>query len=381
MNGHDEDRTLPLERPEDPGDEESVRRLIESAGPRAEVPGEDLAAIAAAARLAWQRQLRETAADRPVRDVSAPRPPAVTGERRLRSRRPARVVLAALAAALVVAAGLGWWWAVRGGSAPATPPVVATVEAVKGTVRVATGAAAPRALSAGAALAAASEISSGGEPPGRASLRLAGGVTLRLDAGTRLRLASASVLVLERGALYADTGAQPPRDGVLEVRTPLGVVRDVGTRFAVRVVSPEGPDPDAGGGEPALLVRVRDGAVRTERSGRIYVTAAGEELALHGDGTAERHAIAAHGPDWEWVMEAAGGFDVEGRSLREFLDWVGRETGWRIAVEDEALARSASRIVLHGSLGALRADQAAFAVLPGAGLEAELRDGTLVVRR
>jgi hypothetical protein len=391
MNRHDEDRLPPHEPPDD---EESVRRLIESAGPRAEVPAEDLAAISAAARLAWRRQLREDVPERADRSLAGePRSAAGLGrrvdeapaprrhERRLGSRRASPAVLVALAAMLLAAAGLGWWWATRPDTAsPDSLAVVATVESVKGAVRITAGAEVPHPLAAGVGLLPGAELRSGaGAEAGRASLRLGSDVAVRLDAGTRLRLVSASILVLERGAIYADTGAGAERDGALEVRTPLGVVRDVGTRFTVRVAGPDGPA--LAGGEPALVVRVRDGAVRTERSGRVYVTPTGEELALHGDGRAERREIASYGPEWEWVLEAGGGFEVEGRTLREFLDWVARETGWRIVVEDAALARSASEIVLHGSLGGLRADEAAFAVLPGAGLEAELRDGTLLVRR
>ena len=205
-----------------------------------------------------------------------------------------------------------------------------------------------------------------GDPEGRASLRLAGGATVRLDAATRLRLASAAILELESGAVYVDTGAGR---GPIEVRTSLGTVRDVGTRFAVQVAP-----------ETALRVRVRDGEVLTERRGRTYRTQAGEELELRRNGTSERRAVAPYGPSWEWTLEAAPAFDIEGRSLREFLDWVSRETGWRIVFPDERLADSAAKIVLHGSLGGLRPDRAPFAVLPGAGLEGALRDGELVVR-
>ena len=152
----------------------------------------------------------------------------------------------------------------------------------------------------------------------------------------------------------------------------MGTARDVGTRFAVRIVGPEG--------RSALLVRVRDGAVLAGQGRRTYRTEAGQELVLHQDGTAERRGAVPYGPEWQWVMEASAGFDVEGRSLQEFLDWVSRETGWRIVLADEGLAESAAGIVLHGGIGGLRPDQAPFAVLPGAGLEGELEDGTLTVR-
>lgn len=333
-------------------EEEEIRQLLGMAGPRPPIPQEDLDAIASAAELAWRRQVRQ--------NVGAPAPRT--------SRAFAAGLAAGLAAALAVTTGLAWWWwASRGDH---VPPTVAWVEEVAGPVHLETAANGPHILAEGDPIPLGSVLRSGG----RASLRLPGGATVRLDVEGRLRLVSAAVLELEHGALYVDTGTGPqsPRSGSgVEVRTPLGTVRDVGTQFAVRVGDPE---------STALLVRVREGAVLTEHRGRTYLTEAGQEMVLRRDGTSERREVASSGPGWEWILEASAGFDIEGRSLQDFLDWVSRETGWRITFADTDLAASASRTVLHGSIGELRPDQAPFAVLPGAGLEGKLENGVLVVR-
>jgi ferric-dicitrate binding protein FerR (iron transport regulator) len=336
--------------PSPPGEEEAVRRLLEMAGPRPPIPQEDLDAISAAARLAWREEVRKRA-----------------GAAVARPRRPLRALALGLAAALALAIGLAGWW---GSRSDRVPPTAAWVEAVTGGVHL--GAAA-NPITAGEPVPLGAALRSGGAgSEGRASLRLAGGATVRLDAGTRLRFASAGALELEHGALYVDTGSGPRRPTAIEVRTPLGTVRDVGTRFAVRIVEP---------GKAALLVRVRDGEVLTEHRGRTYRTPAGRELTLHRDGTVESRGVATHGAEWDWVLRAAPGFDIEGRNLREFLDWVSRETGWRVLFADSGLADSAAKIVLHGGIGDLRPDRAPFAVLPGAGLSGKLEDGTLVIRR
>lgn len=321
-----------------PEEEEIVRRLLERAGPRPPIPQEDLDAIASAARFAWQGQVRRTAPFRPLRALAI-----------------------GLAAALAVAAGLALWWISRGDR---QAPTVAWVEAVAGPVHLETAANESRAVAEGEPIPLGVALRS----VGRASLRLAAGATVRLDVETRLRFVSATVLNLERGALYVDTGPEPRSPRAVEVRTPEGTVRDVGTQFAVRVV------------DTGLLVRVRDGAVLTEHRGRTYLTEAGQEMVLRRDGTSERREAATYGPGWEWILEASAGFDIEGRSLQDFLDWVSRETGWRITFADADLAASASRTVLHGSIGELRPDQAPFAVLPGAGLEGKVENGRLVVR-
>ncbi|HSK79460.1 MAG TPA: FecR family protein [Thermoanaerobaculia bacterium] len=327
-----------MDEEQDPrAEEEAVRRLLEKAGPRPPIPEEDLAAISAVARSAWQSEVRRRS--------------------RASARRPVWALAASLAAALALALGIAWWRASQSDLLP--PTVFVQVEAVTGSVDL--EAEAPRRIAEGDTIPIGAALRSG---DGRASLRLPDGTVVRLDEDTRVRLVSAVALELERGAIYADT-----ESGTLEVRTPLGTVRDIGTRFAVRLA------------EPALRVQVRHGAVAVERSGQTFVTPAGQELVLRSDGTSEKRALAGYGPEWEWVLEAAAGFDVEGRTLEEFLDWVARETGWEVRFADEELSASAKPIVLHGGLGGLRPDQAPFAVLPGAGLEGDLEGGTLVVRR
>ncbi len=315
-------------------DEELVRRLLAEAGPRPPLPEEDLEAITAAARAAWRANVR-------------PRVPAK------RARRP---LWLPLAAALAVAVGLASWWISRGNRAPVA---VARVEEVSGTVHLGS-----RQIAAGDPVPLGAELRSG--ETGRAALRLTGDVDVRLDAETRLRFVSAAILELESGGLYVDSGSGK---GSIEVRTAIGTARDVGTQFLVRIAD-----------GAALLVRVREGSVLTERGGQTYLIPAGRELVLRRDGTSEQRAAAGHGPGWDWVLGVSGVFDIEGRTLPEFLAWVSRETGWRVVLDGD-LAEEAPEIVLHGSLGGLRADQAPFVLLPGAGLEGDLRAGTLTVRR
>lgn len=336
-------------------EEESVRLLLERAGPRPPLSQGDLDSIRSALSSAWQFEVRRRARAVP--------------------RRPVWPLAAALAAALALAAGLAWWWVSRASHVGGTPPTVAWVEEVKGHVRLVEPVSRRPKLVEGDPIPLGAVLESGGgDEEGKASLRLPHGANVRLRAGTRLRLASASSLELERGGLYVDTESGPgwPRsDQTIEVRTAVGTARDIGTQFSVRLVD---------SGSQAMVVRVREGAILTEQQGRTYLTRAGQELVLSGDGTSESRAAAGSGPEWSWLLEVTPGFEIEGRRLGDFLAWVGRETGWRIVLE-EGVESGASEIVLHGSIGELRPDQAPFAVLPGAGLEGKLEGETLVIRR
>jgi len=340
------------------GEEERVHELLDLAGPRPEVPPAHLAAIKAAFRDEWKVQVEA------------------------RRRRRARGALLALAASLLLALGLGLWLAP---GEDAASPIVARAEFLTGTVTAwrdpGTGGDPPRALAAGQSLAAGTVVETAPPAPaapGRVALRLGGGPSVRLDRGSRVRLISASVLELEAGAVYVDSrpdapGSHAPGAAAVEIRTSLGVVRDIGTQFEVRLLA---------GGDEAVRVRVREGLVRIEgEGGASYSAHRGAGLTLHDDGSVDREEIASHGPGWEWILAAAPAFDLEGRTLGEFLDWVARETGWEIRFEDPGLAAEAGTILLHGHLGGLAADQAPEVVLPGADLGYRLGEGVLLVLR
>lgn len=332
-------------------EEEEIRSLLAAAGPRPEVPRQDLEAIEAAFRAEWQRHVER--------------------RRTTSSRRTGRWL--ALAAGLLAAVGAGWWLWPPG---PTTIVAAARVEAVRGTVtvRVAGEAGRPAVLAAGQTIPPGAVLETApddGAAPGSAALRLADGASARFDAGSEARMVSSSVLELAHGAIYIDSGAGARRAAAVEVRTAVGVATDVGTQFEVRLLAP-----DSG----AMRVRVREGMVLVRRGEESYPAVDGTELTLSADGSVGRGRLDVHGPPWEWVVRSAPAFTIEGRTLGEFLAWVGRETGWTIRFADPQLEASAGSIVLHGDLGDLAPDRAPAAVLKGAGLRHEVIEGTLIVR-
>lgn len=203
-------------------------------------------------------------------------------------------------------------------------------------------------------------------PATRAALRLIDGASVRLDAGCRMRLLSPAAIELTHGGLYIDT----ERDSAgLEVRTAVGIARDIGTQFETRLT----------GG--SLQIRVRTGVVEFRRQGRDTVTArAGTELTLHGNDVTSR-SVARDGREWDWAAALAPRFDIEGRSVAAFLEHVSREHGWSLRYADAALARDASSIILHGSVAGLGPDEALEAALATSSLVHRVSDGELVVSR
>jgi hypothetical protein len=347
------------------GRDDELAGVFERAGRRADVPADDLARIREAARAEWRRL--------PRRDGGAAAGAADASDRRR------RFAPLALAAGLLLAFALAWLVGRDGAVRPDAPPPlvvasaarIARIERLDGEVRLdgerLSGAAIGRRLPAGAVVSTAAAAADAA--PGRLSLRIGSG-SVRLDGGSRLRLVSFERLELESGAVYVDS-SKSAGDGGLVVGTVFGAVREIGTQFEVRLATAPGA---------ALEVRVREGRVTVARPAGPLPVVAGERLLVAGDGSSAREPLAADAASWDWVVASAPTPEIEGRPLRELLDWVGRETGRRLVFDRPATERAADEIVLHGTIEGLRPDQALEAVLAGAGLDHVVEPGTLRVR-
>ncbi len=336
-----------------PSSDVAIEQLLRRAGRRAPIPIADTTAVREAARTEWQRTVR---AER---------------QRKLFLRTGGGLLAAA--ALLLLALNLDLW---QGGSPP--PLEIATLEATTGALWAVTDQGDTR-LQSGANLTAGIVLETRQDAElSRAVLRLADGPTVRLDVDSRLRLVSTTVLELEHGAVYIDTGSdQDTRSGQvshkLAVHTALGIARDIGTRFEVRLTaSPEEP----------LLVRVRNGKVALEHNGDTHLVATGVELALASDGAVLERPIPLNGAPWDWTLAVLPVFEIEGRSLHNLLDWLAREGGWSLRFAEPALAEQASLEVLSGSpIADLSFEEAAAMALLGSGLELSYRleDGAFIV--
>jgi ferric-dicitrate binding protein FerR (iron transport regulator) len=250
---------------------------------------------------------------------------AVTGRRVLWRR-----VGAAVAASVAVAAVTVLVLDTDSGSGG---PAVAAVERVSGSVRlVAESGEAP--LRAGDRVPDGAVVVTGA---GQLALRLPEGGSLRLAPESRARLTGEYRAELLAGTLYFDSEnvAGAPQ---FAVTTPIGTLRDVGTQFMVEL--------DSG----RVELGVRDGRVAVERDGERVEANAGEKLFVPEQGNVRRESISTFGGDWQWVEQLAPPFDIDGRQLSEFLDWVAAQTGRDVVFADAAVEQAARATTLRGSI-------------------------------
>jgi hypothetical protein len=281
----------------------------------------------------------------------------------VRRRRVRRTIvsagaLAAVAAAIVAAIGF-----IGTGEPSRLEQTVASVERVDGEVRMSRDDGDARRLSTGEALRVGEWVLTAG--PARAALRTRPGVSIRVDGGTRLRLLSETSVEMSAGAVYLDTGSDAT---TIEIKTPLGTATDIGTQFEVRL------------GAESLRVRVRSGSVLVTRGREPIQVDARAELTVTSKG-AETRGTEPFGDDWMWAARLAPAFEANGRTVSALLEYLSREHGWELRYDDEALARDASRIVLHGSVEGLDAHDTLRVALTTAALSYRLEHGTLSVSR
>lgn len=201
------------------------------------------------------------------------------------------------------------------------------------------------------------------------SLTLANAESLRLGPDTAVEILAADRFRLLRGRVYADTGDLMYRRGQLVVETPLGAVTDIGTQFAVFSE------------DDRLEVAVREGRVDVSRGAAVHMAVAGELLELDSGGQPNISALLPHDEYWDWASALAPEFDIENKSLLDFLRWAARETGLELEFEDQDLRMSAMRTDLHGSVSGFDPLEAVESVLVTTAYKYRIEDNRIVVTR
>jgi hypothetical protein len=302
----DDDRSHDRNRGDD-----SVARLIQLAGPRPVIPDDVRVRVHAAVRGEWQ-----------------------DGYQRRRTLRWG--IPFALAAAVAVAL-------VTFVRAPeiAVSPVATVVRA--------DGGAAGADLLPGAAVSPGVRLATGERG---VALALNNGFSVRLQAGTSVTFESIESVTLDAGRLYADTGQSIYDDRSITVQTPLGTATDIGTQFAV------------GLGDGEMRIAVREGEVDVAAGPNTWTAEAGEMLTIGSDSGATFAGISRYDSSWEWASSLAPTYDIENRSLLDFLKWASRETGRELVFENEAARTAAMRTTLSGSIEDFTPIEAVASVLP-----------------
>ena len=300
-------------------DEEALARLLRLAGPRAEIPENAAARVYAKVSSEWQASTHAPDDARVYDRVHRSWKKQALRSRMLRWTLPLAAAASAVLIAIVV-------------TQPEPIPAVGV-----GTVaKVIAPVAGDSALMLGDEIYPGMTIETGA---GQGySFLLARNESLRLGESSVLRVESGDQFTLLRGRVYADTGEFVYRDGGLRIDTTFGAVTDIGTQFAVSLQA------------SYLDVAVREGRVDVRQDTHKFIAMSGERLMVQSQGNVEMSELSMTDPFWNWTTDLAPTFDIEGKSLLEFLKWAARESGRILFFEDSDLRMEAMRTDLHGSI-------------------------------
>jgi hypothetical protein len=178
------------------------------------------------------------------------------------------------------------------------------------------------------------------------SLEWGSGGSLRIDADTRIEFISAEEVYLRSGRIYFDSTpseliAGIPRGSAetkFRIKTDRGTVTHVGTQY---MASSNGTE---------LTITVREGRVSMDGNYHNETVLEGQQLKVTGSNRASVADFPRHGAAWDWVEKTSPIADVDGRSVDEFLKWVGRETGLGILYESPEAAQKARAGILKGKV-------------------------------
>ncbi len=331
-------------------DDETIARLLRLAGEADPIPPEAEARVYAAVEKAWRTSAREPGRAQVYDTVYRQWSRAVLGSRLRRWAAPV-----AIAATVLLAISIAW---------QPEPPAPAPVAI--GTVARVTGPA-PGTYRVGDPVFRGNEITTGGGQG--LSLLLSNRESVRLDEHTTLVVLADNRFELVAGRVYADTGDFVHRRNALVIETGIGSVTDVGTQFLVHADG------------MSLDVAVREGRVDVSGMGDEIVAVAGERLRVDSTGDTAIGSIDPYDEYWDWVASLAPVFELENRSLLDFLRWAARETGRELEFEDNELRMAAMRTDLHGSIEDFTPTEAVAAVMSTTSFRYRIEKDRIVVFR
>jgi len=289
---------------------DTLEELFRHASARARPPDKDEQAIRDALHAEWS---------------------AITG----RHKRRRTIVALAAAASLVLAVSVG----IKLAPGPETKQVarqLASIDKVSGAVEMR--------LAGGAyAMAQAAGVLESGQTlvtrhNSRLAFRWLDGSSVRMDQNSEIRFTASGDLDLVSGRLYVDSEMAEGESGAMVVLTPAGRVRHLGTQYMTNV----------SGGSTTVAVRL--GRVALSSDGEDVLTGRGEQLVVSAAGAHSRESIPTYGKLWEWTEAVAPAFSSDGRTMADFLAWVGHESGRTIEYGSPEAERLARDTLLRGEV-------------------------------
>jgi len=155
-------------------------------------------------------------------------------------------------------------------------------------------------------------------PDSRVALLWNSGGSLRIDENSEVSFVSSSVVELVSGTIYFDSlpydriGNETP---AFSIDTVAGRISHVGTQFLTGVV------------DSTVTIGVREGQVLVDGPAYNALAQPRDRISITAAGLQSKQFVEPFDESWRWAEEIAPPFDPHGRTVKEMVVWISRETG------------------------------------------------------
>ena len=186
----------------------------------------------------------------------------------------------------------------------------------------------------------------------RLLMKLDNGNVIRLDEDTEIQLLGRHQMALLAGAVYVDSD-HATQDNALEITANTATIQHIGTQYSVRLLQ-----------DDQVNIMVRSGQVAFATDTIESKINKGSEVVFTATKVVEQKPITGYDEKWSWIQEIAEDFDIQGKNLIEYLNWVGEETGYPIQWSNSRDQNTAFDIELSGSIRGLSPLESLEVVMP-----------------
>ena len=201
----------------------------------------------------------------------------------------------------------------------------------------------------------------------RLLIKLLNGNQLRVDEHTILRFESDQHVELLFGRIYIDSN-EDSENNELSIKTPVAEINHMGTQYSVSYKDQQ------------LDVSVREGLV-TITNERLVESQLpeGQSFSLDHLGVISIGVVTPFDQSWKWTQLISDRFDIQDKTLVEYLQWVSNETGFPIKYQSDELKSRVTKVILSGSINGISPLKSLDVIMPTTRYQYTLQDNQIYI--
>lgn len=201
----------------------------------------------------------------------------------------------------------------------------------------------------------------------RLYVRLNNGNSFRLDESSTLKINTSDNFSLINGQIYIDSD-HANGNHKLSIETQLATIDHIGTRYSISY------------NEESLNVSVREGLVLVDVSdNKKHQVEKGKQFTQSSSGEYSFNLINSYDDKWLWTQKITPNFEIQDKSMSDYLKWVSSETGYQIQWDSFKVKAKAKDVILSGSINGIVPIDSIDVIFPTTKFSYKLNDSELLI--